>query len=140
MGAVLDLRPKMQHHDWLTVLGEAWNFCDNLKEYLPELRGLLGTDGPLLPMMTRAERAVYDSLPDRATVYRGCSARHPRGASWSLDQQMARKYPFYARFHAADPILVTGTVRKKNILAVLLSRGDQEVVTFKARRVKVERL
>jgi hypothetical protein len=36
--------------------------------------------------------------------------------------------------------LVTATVRKENILAVLLSREEQEIVTFKARRVNVERL
>lgn len=140
MGALLNLRPKMRYQHWLTLLGGAWNTSDNLRDHLAELRSLLGTDGPLLPMMTHEERAVYDSLPDRVTVYQGCSARFLRGACWSLDEQMARKYPFFARFLAADPVLVTGTVRKKNILAVLLSRGDQEVVTFKARRVKVERL
>jgi hypothetical protein len=36
--------------------------------------------------------------------------------------------------------LVTATVRKQNILAVLLGRDEQEIVTFKAGRVSVERL
>jgi hypothetical protein len=140
MSAVLALRPRMRHHDWLTVLGEAWPSCDNIRNHLTELRTLLGSKGPLLPMMTEEERAVYHNFPDRVTIYRGCSAGRLTGASWTLDEHVARKFPFLARYRAADPVLVTATVRKLNILAVLLGCEEQEIVTFKARRVSVERL
>jgi hypothetical protein len=140
MGAVLDLLPRMGYSDWLTVLGEAWPCCDNIRDHSAELRRLLGTAGPLPPMMNAEEKAVYEDLPDRLTVYRGCSAGYLLGASWSLDQQVARRFPFMARYWTSDPVLVTATVRKQNILAVLLGRREQEIVTFKARRVSVERL
>jgi hypothetical protein len=74
------------------------------------------------------------------TVYRGCSARYMRGVSWTLDQQVARKFPFLDWYRVSDPVLVTATVRKEHVLAVFLGREEQEIVTFKARRVSVERL
>jgi hypothetical protein len=130
----------MRYHDWLTLLGQAWPSCDNIRNHLTELRPLLGSEGPLLPMMTEEERAVYHNFSDRVTIYRGCSAGHLTGASWTLDERVARKFPFLARYRAADPVLVTATVRKQNILAVLLGRREQEIVTFKARRMSVELL
>jgi hypothetical protein len=91
-------------------------------------------------MMNAEDRTGYKDLPDRVTVYRGCSAGYLRGASWSLDQQVAREFPFKARYYSSDPVLVTATVRKEHILAIFLGRSEQEIVTFKARRVSVERL
>ena len=140
MGGVLDLRPRMDYSDWLTVVGEAWTYCDNIREHSAELRRLLGTAGPLLPMMNAEEMAAYDALPDQVTVYRGCSARYMKGASWTLDEGVAKKFTVLARFMVPDPVLVTASVRKQNILAVLRGRGEQAIVTYKARRVSVERL
>jgi hypothetical protein len=140
MGAALVLRPRMSHSKWLTVLGETWTGCDNIREYSASLRRMLGTAGPLLPMMNAEDRTGYKDLPDRVTVYRGCSARYMRGASWTLDQQVARKFPFLDWYRVSDPVLVTATVRKEHVLAVFLGREEQEIVTFKARRVSVERL
>jgi hypothetical protein len=140
MGAVLDLRDQMSYSKWLTVLGEAWTECDNIRDYSASLRRLLGTTGPLLPMMNAEDRTGYKDLPDRVTVYRGCSETHMRGASWSLDQQVARKFPFLAGYRVSYPVLVTATVRKEHVLAVFLAREEQEIVSFKARRVSVERL
>jgi hypothetical protein len=140
MGGVLDLRPRMDYNDWLTVLGEAWTGCDNIRKHSAELRRLLGTAGPFLPIMNAEEEAVYNALPARVTVYRGCSARYMGGPSWTLDEGVAKKFTVLARYTIPDPVLVTASVRKQNVLAVLLGREEQAVVTFKARRVSVERL
>jgi hypothetical protein len=131
MGGVLDLRPRMDYSDWLTVLGEVWTYCDNVREHSAELRRLLGTAGPLLPMMNAEEMAAYDALPDQVTVYRGCSARYMKGASWTLDEGVAKKFTVLARFMVPDPVLVTASVRKQNILAILFIRpraaGDRNL-------------
>jgi hypothetical protein len=37
-----------------------------------------------------------------------------------------------------DPVLITAVVRKQHALAVLLDRGEQEVITFKAKRINVQ--
>jgi hypothetical protein len=140
VGVLIDLRPRMDYSAWLTVLGEAWTGCDNIRKHSADLRRLLGTAGPLLPMMNAEEEAAYHALPDRVTVYRGCSARYMRGASWTLDERVAKRFPTLARYMVPDPVFVTASVQKQNILAVLLDRGQQVIVTYKARRVSVERL
>lgn len=62
------------------------------------------------------------------------------GASWSLDKQTAERFPFLARYRADDPVLVTGLVQKQHVLAVLLGRNEQEIVSFNVQHVKVEPL
>jgi hypothetical protein len=80
----------------------------------------------------------YAALPDPITVYRGCSARHLTGMSWSLDPNYARRFPTLNRYKVPDPVLVTAVTRKKDVLALILDREEQEIVTFKAKRKCVE--
>jgi hypothetical protein len=132
MQMVLTLRPRMEYRDWLVLLGRHWNCCDNIRDYTSELRRTVGTRGPLMRMMTTEEQTAYAELPDRLTIYRGCSAHHLSGASWSLDQEIARSFPAQNRYRIADPVLVVASVLKQNVLALLLSREEQEIVTFSA--------
>ena len=44
------------------------------------------------------------------------------------------------RYRAAQPLLLTGTVEKENVLAVKLGRDEAEIVTFSARRQRVDSL
>jgi hypothetical protein len=37
-----------------------------------------------------------------------------------------------------DPVLMTATVQKQDVLAIKLDRQEEEVITFKARRVAKE--
>lgn len=138
MGDLISFRLRMDHEDWLALLGEFWNMCDNIRDYSSILRSELGTIGPLMPMMTPEERIAYAALPDVLTVYRGCSAQRLTGASWSLDPEVARAFPTLNRYRVSDPVLVTATVPKSKVLAILLSREEQEVITFNARRLRVE--
>jgi hypothetical protein len=115
--------------DWLALVGENWTTSDNIRDYVRELRCALGTAGPLLHMITSMERAAYAALPDMLTVYRGCSARHLTGASWSLEEDVARNFPKLNRYRVPDPVLVTVTVRKENVLAVKLDREEHEIIT-----------
>ena len=45
LDTVLSLRSKMQSDEWLRLLGEMWNCCDNIGLYRLRLRSLIGTDG-----------------------------------------------------------------------------------------------
>jgi hypothetical protein len=36
-----------------------------------------------------------------------------------------------------DPVLITARVKKQGVLALKIDRGEAEVITFAARRVKV---
>jgi hypothetical protein len=135
MGMVLSLRNRMDEGDWLTLLGEEWDTCDNIWQHMHELRRVLGSVGPLLPMMTPEEQVVYAALPNRLTIYRGCSARRLTGASWSLDREVARRFPSLNRYRVEDPVLVIAKVWKHDVLAFKSAREEQEIITFKARRL-----
>ena len=66
------------------------------------------------------------------------------GASWSLDRDVAARFSFLSRYLAAQPLaqplLLTATVAKENVLAVKLGRDEAEIVTFSARRQRVDSL
>ncbi len=128
----------MNHETWLNLFGKGWSGCDGLRHHLSTLRRVLGVAGPLTPMMDAEEQTAFAALPDRLTAYRGCSERSPRGVSWSLNPDVARRFVKLARYRVSDPVLVTATVRKKDVLAIKLDRQEEEIITFKARPVGKE--
>lgn len=131
---------QMSVRDWHVVLGEEWNCCDNISSYRLLLRRLLPQKGPVAGMMTREERAVYDALPERLTIYRGCGPSNVVGVSWSLAREAAAKFPLLDSYREPHPLLITGTVSRERVLALKFGRGGDEVITFGARRVGVESL
>ena len=140
LDVLLEQRRRLPRAVWLKLLGELWDVCDNVGKRRLILRKVLGVKGPLLPLMDEGERAAYRRLPDVVTIYRGCSTRNMLGASWSLDRDVAARFPFQNRYRAAQPLLLTATVAKENVLAVKLSRDESEIVTFEARRQRVDSL
>jgi hypothetical protein len=138
MEMVLRLFPRMARGDWLRVLGSAWSVCDNIRDYTSLLRRVLGTTGPLLDMMKPQEQAAYAALPDRITAHRGCSARHLTGLSWTLNRDVAQRFPTLNRYKVPDPVLITAVARKQDVLALIEDRAEGEIITFKARRLYAE--
>jgi hypothetical protein len=138
MAEVLAFQDKLTTPDWLRLVGKYWSVCDNIRHHRLKLMKILGTQGPLREMMDSEENAHYDSLPETVTCYRGCDASVLVGASWTLDKETARKFPTFRRYHARNPVLITATVKKANVLAVIAGRKEEELITFSARRVAVE--
>lgn len=128
----------MNHEAWLKLLGHECTRFDAVRHHVPTLRRVLGVAGPLLPMMDTGEQTAFGALADKLTVYRGCSVRFLRGVSWSLNPDVARGFIKLARYRVSDPVLVTATVRKQDVLAIKLDRQEEEIITFKARRVAKE--
>lgn len=132
----------MNRRSWLATLGEYWSVSDNLFEWDKHLRRLLPGRTTLL-MMDKDERAAWQALPDVVTVYRGCSEVNLTGLSWSLSRDIAAKFPTQSRYmppRGFEPLLVTGEVAKGRIIAVNLSRDEQEVITLHPRVTRVEDL
>lgn len=138
METLVELGFMMADADWHAVLGEEWSLCDNIGGYRLMLRKMLPAEGPVIGMMTPDERAAYDALPERLTVYRGCGASNMLGASWSLSREVAARFPTLNRYRQASPLLVTARVPRRRVLAVKLDRSEAEIITFAARRVSVE--
>jgi hypothetical protein len=127
--------PKLTYEDWLTLVGDEWIRCDGwVSASQEELREALPHRGPVRLMMTDDENAAYDALPQVVTIYRGCDAKHASspGICWTLNKDVANRFPFLGRFRAEKPRLLTASVPKHWILAVKLSRGEEEIITFAA--------
>lgn len=137
MAALLDLYRETPYSEWLALLGEHWSGCDNIGRYRLLLRQLLPKHGPVIEMMTAEELDQYHALPDQLTVFRGCGPGNMLGASWSLSQEVAASFPLLNRYRQAEPLLVTGKVKKQSVLAVQLDREELEIITFQARRISV---
>jgi hypothetical protein len=90
-------------------------------------------------LMEPEEHAVYNSLPTRVRIWRGCGElKAARGMSWTLDREKAvwfasyacgtrRSYATFGR-EGTQPILVEGTVHKHDVLAFFNGRKESEIV------------
>lgn len=127
---IVSLHARMERKEWLKFLGETWSGCDNIWSQRKTLKTLLGTKGPIHEMMDDDELEAFEKLPDVITVYRGCGPMNKIGASWSLKREVAEAFPFRPKYMIKYPALVTGEVKKKNIIALKLDREEHEVITF----------
>jgi hypothetical protein len=132
---ILDLYEQMQRSDWLRILCDEWESTDNLSTLRHRFKNALGSQGPLLEMMTPGEQLRYDALPLEVTVYRGCSIFDKRaggihGMSWTLSLEVAKKFPTLKRYMVSYPVVYRANVKKSRVLAVKLSRDEEELITF----------
>ena len=79
-------------------------------------------------LMNNEDRAFLASLPDEVTVYRGCSVNKANSLSWTTDPELARwfanRFNFKSDHFDKDCCVVTGTIRKADIFAVILERDE----------------
>jgi hypothetical protein len=52
------------------------------------------------------------------------------GASWTFNKETAKLFPTYTRYRVPNPVLITATLKKVNVLAVMLGRKEEELITF----------
>jgi hypothetical protein len=121
---------ELSRDEWPFLLREFWIGCEGFHKCIWDLRGSLPQHGPVRTLMTSRERAAYDALPETVVIYRGQDARWEPGICWSLDRETANR--FAVRFRDRNPVVLTAKVTKRDILAVKLNRGEQEVITFSA--------
>lgn len=136
LDTVTSLAWSMESHDWLTLLGENWSTCDNIADCADELEetplGLLAPGSPdRFRLMDETELAAFERLPDEVVIWRGCYASNKWGLSWSLDREIAAKFPTLHRYRqAGQPLLVKARIAKDQILALKLDRNEQEILTW----------
>jgi len=136
--------------EWLSLLGRHWIEFDNIHLYLDDLldeessplysfvdyRGL-----PVHAMMDDDEQAAYEALPDEITVYRGCYKGNIQGLSWTLDAEVAKKFPSLVRYRQkGQPLLVKAMTKKKDIIAVKSGRKESEIITYKPKHISTSHI
>lgn len=87
-------------------------------------------------VMNEEELAYYNSLPDKVTLYRGCSIEEYEdedgdscfGISWTTSRDVAEFFAF--RNEQEDTAVYSIEVDKEDIKAVFLSRNELEAICF----------
>lgn len=81
-------------------------------------------------IMGEEELAYYDSLPDKVTLYRGCSVEEYEddafGISWTTSREVAEFFAF--RCEQEDTAVYSVEVDKNDIRAVFLSKNEFEAI------------
>jgi hypothetical protein len=144
MGAVLNVFDEFpdRRTECFALLGSEWSACDNIASHARELRALLrrARREELNQMMDASERAVWDSLPETLTVYRGCYAFNKKGLSWTLDRNTAERFLSLIRYwQSHQPLLLTG-VAKKSIAVYKADRNEQEIIAYGVKVLDEQRI
>jgi hypothetical protein len=119
-------------HVFWPVFLDNWCGCDGLwaqrKHMLPILRRRTAELSPI-GLMNPLDRAFYEGLPDRVTVFRGCGRRRVRGLPWTTDRQIAERFARGGRFPPPpDPVVASAEIEKADLFFVSTDRKESEVI------------
>lgn len=137
---LFEIKHQCEHGDWLRLLGENFTTSDNVREFILELQAAIGKKRPVLEMMDAAERGEFNKLKDSFCVYRGCGPINEAGICWTLDRNVAMRFPFQNRYTQKEPRLITGSVERLQIVALKLDREEREIISFDVQFRKREKL
>jgi hypothetical protein len=120
------------------LAADVWIDSENIHRNLDEWREVWSMVAPSNREWLHEEREweAFQSLPDRIEVYRGIGVEGAEnGLSWTTDVDKAqwfadRNTNLAERGIDAEPILLTGTVNKSDVIAYFLQRGESEIVVL----------
>ena len=126
------IKPYLSKNDFDTMLGDVWVQSENPNG---DVNVSVRTSASYFRkankkvLMTPEEMEVYTSLPDTLTVYRGVSpGRVENGLSWTANKEKALWFAKRFMRTGRDAVLLSGEVRKKDVLAYLNRRNEDELV------------
>ena len=125
--AFIKIADKLSDTDYWRLLSDVWIDTENQYAYLNEWKKLLASKRPNRHyMMGEEEDNILRSLSNQVTIYRGCQkGLNEDGLSWTLDKSKAK---FFANRFGKKGIILERKVPKSDIMAVLLGRGESEVI------------
>lgn len=134
--AFKEIQDELSDWKYWKILGEIWVDTENQHANIRAWKNLLNSKRPHRHyFMGEDETNLLLSLPDEVTIYRGClKGRNENGLSWTLDKVKAE---WFAKrlLRSGTPLLLTGVVKKSDIVAVLLGRNESEIVTMKVANI-----
>jgi hypothetical protein len=109
------------------VFSYHWSHCDDTWWCQDLLILALRNHAPAI--LSEDEQKVFDALPERVRVYRGCSRERIKGASWTTDRSVAVNFARGHRFiPVPDPVIATAMIAKADIFMTNSQRGEDEVL------------
>ncbi len=135
---LLSYADSIEPSKWLKLLGENWDICDNVSEYLPKIlteSPVAERSDPITEMMEQSEIEVLEKLFDGddtpLDIYRGCyRGFNENGHCYSLSEKVAARFPFLNRYRVSggEPILRKSFVCKNDIVAYKNGRKEHEII------------
>ena len=127
--AMLDCLSRKSRGVFWPVMLEWWPCCDATWPWRHELLRRLRRHGPALDFHSAEDRAGFAAMPERITVFRGCSRGRVRGCSWSTDRDVAAGF---ARGHRGlrvpHPVVAQAEIEKASVFAIFNDREESEVL------------
>jgi hypothetical protein len=124
--------PLLDPKTYYKMLADQWMHCENIWQYQELLRDLLDEYPEYQKyMMSRYARAKLACLPETIRIYRGATERNKRSLSWTLSKKVAQ---FFVdrynidKYQGISSQVYTATCEKKHVIALLLTRREQEVI------------
>jgi hypothetical protein len=140
--ATIDAPPEL----FWKVLLEWWDTVDGYRAVrsilLPTLQKRKAELSPI-DLLSPMDRAFYDELPQRVTVFRGCGRRYVRWPSWTTNRERAEFFARGARFGLPrDPVIGSAEIAKADLFFALASRQEAEVVLdpYRIKHLRLERV
>ena len=132
LGSLLEPRAKWQ------LLHREWSGFDRIPH--GEFSTLLAGIRPAwnARYMLAADHRGYSRLADTITVHRGQDDAAPVGLSWTTDRAVAERFARGHRFiWNPHPVLLTGSVSKRDVAGFYTDRKESEVVVFEPGAVEI---
>ena len=118
---------KFWHNFW-----QIWTSSENLNEDATHIEELVEKGlqlGQPWVGLDEDERAALAALPERITVYRGCTGENKHGWSWTLKPSVARNFAERAYSEGvSDRFVLSTVVDKGDVLGYLTGRDEEEIV------------
>ena len=132
---------ELPRREALKLMGLVWPFCWVISTYRRYLLDYLTDFENIDAMMIPAALEQLSGMPERFTVYRGCSKINQNGFSWSLRKEIAIAFAHQHQYRRIDqqPLLLTGIVRRDQV-ALILGRSEHEIVAANVGVLRVSEL
>lgn len=124
---------EMDDETYWSLLADVWQHQEQVGVCHEIFTDLFLSDRPQREkLMEDDERAALAQLPEQVTIYRGVTGDEDEGFSWTTDKRIAEWFASRAAttytFAKNNPLVMTGTVNRKDIVAYLLE--EKEVIVF----------
>jgi len=125
--AFVKIANKLTDTKYWTLLGSIWTDTENQWQNHEVWKKLLSSKRSNRHYLSgEAGDNLLRSLPEEVTIYRGCQpGLNENGLSWTLDKGKAK---FFANRFGEEGIILEKKISKASIIAVLLNRGEFEVI------------
>ena len=135
INAFMDMQDGLTDREYWESLGWIYTDSENLHQNRDEWRELLNSDRPdRLYIMGAEDRTALALMKNPIRVYRGKAIQDGDGFSWTTNLKKARWFANRnAELRSQSTHVITGTIRRKHVIAYLTNRGESEIVAMPER-------